>query len=147
MQAAYLAGILDGEGTISKAPEKCATVYSTDPCIIYAAAWCAAQLGITAMRMRVDNREGCRPQLSLLFYQKPTFLILSKLPLQVEDKVLRLHAILASYRGRRKKDWDRPKADSLLSEGFTPWQVARRVGVDYTTIKAHMRTSASCKAI
>lgn len=137
---AYLAAMFDGEGTVAKAPEKVAVIYSSDPHLIVASAWCAVHLGVKDMTVRIDHRGDYKPQYSLSFYKKRTFEILYRLPMQALNKSERLRAILLSYKGRQKKEWDRERALRLHKEGMSPWRIAHRVGVDYTTVQNYLRS-------
>jgi len=136
----YLAALLDGEGSVAKASEKVAVIYNSDPDLIAAGIFCSVHLGFESLTLSVNSVKGYKDMWTLHFYTQSSFRKLLQTPLQVRNKISRLEAILASYKGRQRKDWSRTSAVRFHNQGWSPVQIAKRLGVDYTTIEFYFKS-------
>ncbi len=102
--AAYLAAIIDGEGTVSVArgakPFRAVRIINTDPDIIEATMECCRRLGIDS-RVSVKNIASERKQKCwvVTISSKRNIEKVSKLPIRARSKRERLLKLLSSYTG------------------------------------------------
>jgi hypothetical protein len=123
--AAYLAAMIDGEGSVSH--RRHVAVYNTEPELIAACAECCNALGITyQIRTHAPARGAAKPVLELRVYGRDNFERIATLPLRHPDKISRLRAMLGTYKPRP------PSADQLrrwyLDEELSVAMIARRIG-------------------
>lgn len=107
--AAYLAAMIDGEGTVTnfrgdrKRHARRISISNTDPAIIAAIVACCDVLGVT-YRLRTDlpgRWPSKKPQWTAIthvaIYGRANFQALLDIPIQAPEKRRRLHVLVASY--------------------------------------------------
>ncbi len=142
---AYLAGIIDGEGTVSRpgAKSRAVIVGNTDPAIITATTRCLDTLQIAYKLNEVKGpKRDAQPHLKKCWTvtvgtREGLQLLLDYVPLQAPDKLARLQHAVAAYRP------DPPTAEELSflyeQEKLSSYALAARFGVTPPTIRAWLR--------
>lgn len=138
----YLAGMLDGEGTVTDPDQllrhsRSVRITNTDRELIAACEACCLMLGL---RYSVTERSAKRCKVKrtydLAFYGRDNFEKLNKLPVRSPEKARRLRGLVASY--RRPK---RPTRSTLLERSVVESlaQLAARYGVTQKTVRRWLK--------
>lgn len=138
--AAYLAGMIDGEGTIGQYNAiRRVTICNTDYALIEACAEACDTLGLPYAIYPAEAARGRAKRWDLNFRGgKPTFeRILREIPIRSPGKRARLAAMLETYRRPRRPP--RAELEAYYLEGASYSALGERYGVGVSTIQNWMR--------
>jgi hypothetical protein len=141
--AAYLAGLIDGEGTVT-VPGKThrlrrVSIANTDTAILSAAEQCCEILGIACKRYERKNRpQNWSPAWDVVIYGRMNLDILCTLvPLQAPKKWTKLKALYESYRiyRRHRSEWPITEIKQLYyEENWSFEMLAKKYEVSLGTV-------------
>jgi hypothetical protein len=134
--AAYLAGMIDGEGCVRVRTNRSVSVSSTDYELIEACVRCCELLGLRHRISKCSAKPGRKPAWELYINGKDSLVAVQQhVPIQCHRKQAALAEAIAAYKNkpRPSKEWLEQK---YLVDGLSLQQVAEAWGVKHN-VSAH----------
>lgn len=129
---AYLAAMIDGEGSVDVTRDRCVRIANTEQSIIEAIQACCAVLGID-YNVQIRHRDGYAPVTIIGIYGKDQLTKLLELPIQSAKKKAKLEQAIVSFKRatyiRKRNQPSKRQIASMIQAGMTQREMAVALGM------------------